>query len=197
MADPGTLSFYDREASAYASKRLERARPPRLAEFAARLAPAARVLDLGCGGGQHSALLIERGFEVTSVDLSPGLAAEAKRRWNIDVRPLAFDQLDYDAAFDAVWAWASLHHAQTSELPAIFGLIHRALAPNGSLSASFKIGPDRRDKLGRFYCAMDEPTLTHLVADDSQWRNVGITLQDGGGHDDEPVQWLILDAYKV
>ena len=149
------------------------------------------MLDLGCGGGQDSAALRDAGFVVTSIDASPALAAEAKRRWNIDVRALDFADLDYDRVFDGIWAWASLHHARVDDLPSIFIRLRRALKSGGLLHASLKQGADRRDKFGRFFCAMDEPKLRTLAA---AWGNVRIEREHGYGYDDEPTPWFRLRA---
>src|SRR5690606_22323276 len=43
------------------------------------LAPAARLLDVGCGWGRHSIELASQGFQVTGVDYSPHLLQEAER----------------------------------------------------------------------------------------------------------------------
>ncbi|TGK30909.1 class I SAM-dependent methyltransferase [Leptospira gomenensis] len=38
------------------------------------------VLELGCGTGKHALLLTQKGYEVTGVDISPQMLAEAERR---------------------------------------------------------------------------------------------------------------------
>jgi SAM-dependent methyltransferase len=43
-----------------------------------------RVLDVGCGTGKSFAPLLERGFEVTGCDISPAMAALARRRLGVD-----------------------------------------------------------------------------------------------------------------
>ena len=45
-----------------------------------RVRPGTRVLDIGCGVGRWSRLLASRGAEVTGIDLSPTMIAQAKRR---------------------------------------------------------------------------------------------------------------------
>lgn len=63
-----------------------------------------RVLDVGCGAGQHALALQDRGHEVVGIDVSPGAVAVAKERGVTDVRPLGIEQLDRLAAdsFDTV-----------------------------------------------------------------------------------------------
>ncbi|WP_310542435.1 hypothetical protein [Phenylobacterium sp.] len=58
--DPETLVFYDRNAVAYAGRRLPGV-SQRLTDFLAALPAGAHVLDLGCGGGQDSEVMLARG----------------------------------------------------------------------------------------------------------------------------------------
>ena len=189
-ADERTLAFYDAEAAAYSD------RPHgagMLEDFIADLPPGGHVLDLGCGGGWHSAQLRDAGFAVTSVDASSGLAAQVKQRWSIDVRLMQFDQLDDVEAFDGVWASASLHHARAEELARIFAAIRRATKTGGVFHSTWKVGEDRRDRFGRFFCAMNGGALAALAAD---WRDVHIDGGEGSGYDGEPTPWLRLRAVR-
>jgi cyclopropane fatty-acyl-phospholipid synthase-like methyltransferase len=44
-----------------------------------RLRPGSTILDVGCGTGRHSVELAKRGYEVTGIDISSGMLAEAKK----------------------------------------------------------------------------------------------------------------------
>jgi SAM-dependent methyltransferase len=67
------------------AERYDRARPgypPALFDDLAELAgigPGCRVLEIGCGTGQATIPLAERGCEIVAVELGPGLAAVARR----------------------------------------------------------------------------------------------------------------------
>jgi SAM-dependent methyltransferase len=50
--------------------------------------PQRRLLDLACGWGRHSIPLAARGFDVTGVDISEVMLAEAKRRALVDGLPV-------------------------------------------------------------------------------------------------------------
>ncbi len=61
MKKQSTLDFYAREAEAYATRYTM---SEKLASFLALLPPGARILELGCGGGQDSEAMIAAGFDV-------------------------------------------------------------------------------------------------------------------------------------
>src|SRR5215470_5258763 len=73
------------------------------------LAPGTRVLDVGCGIGRWSRMLAARGAEVTGVDLSPTMIAQAQQRAAAEgVTDLCrfhvqdISRLDIDGLFDVV-----------------------------------------------------------------------------------------------
>ncbi|MBA4062652.1 MAG: class I SAM-dependent methyltransferase [Isosphaera sp.] len=75
-----------------------------------------RALDYGCGHGMAAVVLARAGAAVTAFDLSPGYIAEARERAaangvRVDFRVADGEHLPFpDAAFDAVWGNAVLHH---------------------------------------------------------------------------------------
>jgi SAM-dependent methyltransferase len=194
-ADSQTIAFYDRDAGAYARASIEHGVRPSLVAFEAALPRAARVLDLGCGGGQDGAWLRERGHDVTAIDAPAGLAAEARRRYGLEVRVATFSDLDDVAAFDGVWCGAALHHACAADLPDIVARIARAIRPFGRFATLMKCGQDRRDGLGRFYCAMSGDAARALFAGD-EWDRVVVRESVGAGYDGVETAWLVIEAVR-
>src|SRR5262245_61496075 len=104
------------------------------------VAPGARILDAGCGTGTLALLLESAGYQVTGVDLSPGMieGARAKDRasrvtWHVG----DITALDLGARFDAIVTVADvLNHLPRIELwEAAFRSFHRHLVPGGVVVA--------------------------------------------------------------
>lgn len=195
LHDDATLAFYNNEAAAYAARKDQAA--PHLAPFLAKLAPGARILELGCGGGQDAEAMIAAGFDVTPTDGSTGLAGQAQARIGRPVRVMRFEELDETEAYDAVWANACLLHVPEAGLADILGRIQRALKPGGRFYAGFKAGDGgARDDLGRYYNFPDEARLRAAYGQAGPWSRLDLTHGKGGGFDGVMRDWLHVEAVK-
>jgi len=106
-----------------------------------RIAPGARVLDVGCGVGRWASLLAARGARVTGIDLSPTMLAEAQRRardrgvadrCRFIVQDLA--HLDAGETFDLVLGVTVLQHILDADaLRSAVLRMSRHLAPDGRM----------------------------------------------------------------
>jgi SAM-dependent methyltransferase len=103
-----------------------------LASFA-ELGPGTRILEIGCGTGQATLPLAERGCAITAIELSAGLAAIATEKLRpfsqVQVITVAFEQWPLpDQPFDLLVAAQALHWID----PAIrFQKVAAALRPGG------------------------------------------------------------------
>ncbi|MES2343043.1 MAG: class I SAM-dependent methyltransferase [Pseudomonadota bacterium] len=194
--DPQTLAFYDREAVAYAGRRLPGV-SQRLADFLAALPAGAHVLDLGCGGGQDSEVMLAQGFEVTSLDGSAGLARIAQERLGRPVRVQLFEDLEDEAAFDGVWANASLLHVPTPGLAQVLARVRRALKPGGVFYAGYKAGEGGdRDALGRYFNFPSEAELRAAYDEAGPWSNLMIRQTTGHSYEQEVRTWLHVTVVR-
>ena len=192
--DAETLNFYAAEAETYALQ-ARAAKSKRLDPFLAALPAGAKILELGCGGGQDSLVMLTRGFDVTSTDGSPEMAKQAEQLLGRPVAVLPFDQLEERDIYDGVWANACLLHVPRPELAAVLFRIHRALKPDGIFYASYKAGmADGRDRFQRYY---NYPSRDWLI---SQYAPLGWSFEIdeniGGGYDGEKTEWLHVTAIR-
>jgi SAM-dependent methyltransferase len=164
------------------------------------LGAGARVLDLCCGSGDLSRVLVAQGYQVTGVDGSEEMLRYAREQVREavfrlgDARSFSFDQ-GFDAALST---FDSLNHVLApDELDSVFASVFRALLPGGLFvfdlnmreafetlwhgtfasvddqAAGITIGSfDAEASLGRA-----DVTLFRL-AEDGRWRRSDIRVQE-------------------
>ena len=143
MTNDRMKSAYDTIAAEFA--RQNNALPPALKSLADNVLALAgagpRVLDVGCGAGRDMAWLEAHRAQVTGIDLSPGMLAEAKSRVRGALLEMDMRSLDFpDGSFDVVWSIASLLHIPKVEAPGVIEEFHRVLRLDGYLVLSLQEG---------------------------------------------------------
>lgn len=196
MSDEQTLAFYQQAAPRYTISGREG--PARFLDaFLDRLAPGARILELGCGAGKDAEHMRKRGFAVVPTDGVAAMARRAQERLGTPVAVLAFHELDAAADFDAVWCHASIHHQPGAGLPDVLARIARALKPGGWHFANFKLGNgDARDSFGRLYSFPSQADLRAAYAAVPDWHMVEAQVYEDGGFDGVMRDWMALTVQK-
>ena len=150
------------------------------------LSPGAAVLELGCGAGvPMTRRLVDEGFLVTGVDISPEQLALAEK--NVPEATLVLGdmttlELD-DNSYDAVTAFYSITHIPRVEHPDLIKSIFKLLKPGGILLVNFGKDdlPDsvEADWLGKpmFFSHYDADTSEEMI------RKTGFDIISA---DDEP-----------
>ncbi len=195
VRDP-TLAFYAREADAYAEWSGRDRDGGDLDTLMGLLGIGAQVLELGCGGGHDSLRLLDRGFDVLPTDGSPEMARQAERRLGRPVRVMRFTELEVAAAFDGVWACASLLHAPRADLVPILQRVHRALRPGGVFFSSFKEGnAEGSDSLGRHF---NFPSFDWLREQSERipWTRLDMERRSSNGYDGIDVSLITVWAHR-
>ena len=136
----GVDTAYDRWAPVYDhdANPLQALEAPRLRELVGGVRGLA-VLDLGCGTGRHALWLAAEGAEVTAVDFSGGMLAEARRKPGAErIHFIAHDLHERlplgDATLDLVVSGLVLEHLR--DLGGFFGEARRVLKPGGRMVVS-------------------------------------------------------------
>jgi SAM-dependent methyltransferase len=99
------------------------------------LRPGQKVLELGCGTGVFLEKVAAGGADITGIDLSEDLLAQARARLagvaNVTLDRGNAEELPYpDDHFDAAYGSSILHHL---DLEAALRAVHRVLKPGGRL----------------------------------------------------------------
>lgn len=97
------------------------------------LPPQARVLDVGCGGGELLYLFARQGYFATGIEPHAGYAEFAIREYELDVRIGSVDQVELEAAsFDLIALYHVLEHTRSPDL--VLARLRRWLKPTGALA---------------------------------------------------------------
>lgn len=94
------------------------------------------ILDLGCGTGDLTFLVSEKGAGVIGLDSSAEMIETARNKYpTIQFDKASADDFHYDEKFDAVFSNATLHWVLTYK--EAVQCIYRSLKPNGRFVAEF------------------------------------------------------------
>lgn len=143
-----TIAAYERSATECVARwsRRRRRRSPLLVEWLKCLPVDARLLDLGCGGGQDAGDLGQRGYRVVGLDRTRALLSAGRRRYpslplvRADLRQLPFHTL----TFDGLWAAASLMHLPKPDARRILTDLRGLVRPGGLFGATVTHGVKSR-----------------------------------------------------
>jgi trans-aconitate methyltransferase len=98
--------------------------------------PGERILDVGCGTGQLTAEIAQRGASVVGLDRSAEMLAEARKNFpGIEFVEGDAASFDFTQPFDAIFSNAVLHWVKNADGAA--ACFARALPPGGRLVAEF------------------------------------------------------------
>ena len=192
-----TIRTYDETSGSYAEKR---DRNPLFWEDQCKqliglMRGCGSILEAGCGPGIEARYFIEKGCDVTGIDASEEMLAQARLRapngtfMKMDMRDLRFD----DGTFSGVWCCASLLHLSKEEAPSAVREFRRVIKDDGTLFVSLKKGdgegivqsPDGRKRFFAFYRG-DE--VEKLVA------GCGFVVMDGYEFEKFGETWICIFA---
>jgi SAM-dependent methyltransferase len=93
-----------------------------------------RLLEVGCGTGEHTRRFVARGFDVTAVDPYEGMLSVARKKCDADFRRTALPDLALEGEYDAVVAMRGVvNHLPPEELGPALEALAGCLADGGVL----------------------------------------------------------------
>ena len=159
-----TLDYYNENADKFVLGTLNVDMMTIQKRFIGYIPEGGKVLDLGCGSGRDSLYFKGLGYQVTAVDGSAEMCRQAEKNIGQPVINMTFDKLDFESAYDGIWACASLLHVPSNEIRDVLGKIERALKKGGYFYCSFKYGEYEGDREGRYYTDYTETSIYTLFS---------------------------------
>lgn len=160
-----SVGYYDTNAQAYFDATVHADVSALRARFLRHVKPGARILDAGCGSGRDLKAFATAGYNAVGMDASAELAARARAFSERAVIVTTFEEMDFAAEFDAIWACASLLHVARTQLPDVLQQCARALHPGGILYVSLKHGGETRIDGARTFTDVAEPELRQKLTE--------------------------------
>ena len=129
-----------------------------------------KILDMGCGSGEHALYFKEKDLDVTCIDLSKEMIKLCKSK-KLNARLMDIENLTFpDNSFDGIWAVTSLLHIPKTKIPKIIEKLHSILTSKGLLYICLKEGKgerlieDKQDKsTKRFFAFWTKEELLKLL----------------------------------
>lgn len=176
---------------------------PAIVELERRGLIGGKVLDAGCGTGEHTMLLTRLGYDVLGIDFSPQAIAQAREnaaQRGVDAHFAVADatRLDAEPGYDTIIDSALFHIFDDTDRPAYVASLYTACRPGGYVhvlalsDAGRGFGPEVSEDVirGAFADgweleALDTTTYRGVVGP-AQTEAIGLPA---GSHVDEPA-WL-------
>lgn len=164
--DEQTKDSYDKNAD-YHAKNFETSVDSSRPEFQkfVDLIPGKKILDIGCGSGDHAQWFVKQGLDVIGIDISKKLLSYAKEKM-VDARYMDVENMSFEKeSFDGVWAVTSLIHIKKENLAKVLSDIYSLLKTNGIFYVSFIGGEGQKHiKDGRFFAFYSYEELTNILS---------------------------------
>ncbi|MGL4402654.1 MAG: class I SAM-dependent methyltransferase [Fusobacteriaceae bacterium] len=154
-----------------------------------------KILDLGCGSGRDSKFFMEKGYEVTALDVSEELAKKAEVYIGQKVLVKDMREIDFREEFHGIWGCASLLHVSFSEMEETLKKCYCALKKGGVLYASFKYGEADYEKDGRSFTCFTEKRIREVLKN-TEFHELEISLSGDVRLGRESEKWLNLILIK-
>lgn len=190
------IEYYNKYANKIFEDTVDQNMEEIMKEFLEVLEEGDTVLDLGCGSGRDSLTFYEMGYDVTAMDASEEMCKLAEIHTGLDVLCMSFEEMDFEAVFDGIWACASLLHVPKAEMPEILDRVKLALKPEGVLYMSFKKGDFEGFRGERYFSDYTSESMERLLEDTKGLSLLKIWESEDVRSDHKDTVWVNVLARK-
>ena len=169
-----SVDYYNKYANLYFDSTVNLDLSEILKRFMEYLEPGDTVLDLGCGSGRDSKIMLENGLEVILLDASQELCELADIYTGVEPLCMDFREMDFHEVFQGIWACASLLHVGKNEIEGILNQILAALKPGGTFYMSVKKGSFEGFRRERYFADYSVEELQQLFQRIPEFRLIDI-----------------------
>ena len=134
-------------------------------EFLSYLDEGDAILDLGCGSGRDSLDFYERGYDVTPLDGSEEMCRLAEVHTDLEVLCEKYEDMDFDDAFEGVWAREAFIHVPKDEIRGILLKVRNSLTKNGVFYTSVSEGEFEGFSGELYFTDYEKSELEELLED--------------------------------
>lgn len=131
-----------------------------------------KILDVGCGGGDHALWFKQKGFDVTAIDLSKSMVEIAKNK-GVNASVMDMEEMTFNKnSFDGIWVVTSLLHLKKNRVENILSSFSSLLNNNGILFIVLKEGDgedfydDKQNGTKRYFSYWQEKEMLALLNKD-------------------------------
>lgn len=197
MSQPSeTIRYYDDHADEYVRETVNVNMESLYKPFLELLAPAARILDAGCGSGRDAKAFLDRGYHVTAIDASARMVEATAALTGTCTLRMLLEEIDFHDEFDGIWACASLLHVPRNQITDVMSRFAAALQDDGVCYVSFKEGRGDRTEGGRRFTDFTELALTSCLAEQSGFKLLRSWVTDDV-RPDRNDRWVNALARKI
>lgn len=137
-----TLNSYNQNTLIFADKfaKLLEAQKQREIPIFESMLNGNKILDLGCGCGDHSLYFKQRGYDVISIDISEEMIKLCLNK-NLNAHVMDIENISFKKnSFNGIWAVTSLLHIKKSNIRQVLKKLHEILTEDGILYVCLKEG---------------------------------------------------------
>lgn len=167
-----------------------------LEEFLAELEEGDTILDLGCGSGRDSLAMYDLGYDVTPLDGSEEMCKLAEIHTDMEVLQMRFEDMEFDEAFDGVWACGSLIHVPKDEIEDILIRIADALVEKGVFYMSVRKGDSEGFRGERYFSDYTESELKRTIEACGRFKIMKLWVTDDVRSSNPDTEWINVLARR-